>query len=286
MLNLEDLEILIEFSKYKTLTKTAESLMMSQPSLSRIMQRLEQEFEIELFDRKKNSLSLNKNGEYAVKLAKDFLEKSKMLKSSLIEFDRKHRAIDIDVYYFRYFYEFPLPLDKIFPNCITNITEKRIEDILDDLNNSNCDVAFLPYKMNIPGYNTYNVFNETLCIHCPNYSFPSNKKSLSFAELNGKNFFFNKKSGYWYDIIKQKMPLSHFIEIPNVNEYYAIMDTAPILGFTTNLFIEKATYTKRTFIPISDPEATINCYMYVNKKEKRADLSNLIFMDDTHDALI
>ena len=63
MLNLEDLKVLISFQKEGSLTKTAEALNISQPTLTRIMQRLEQEFKATLFIRTKNKLTLNSNGE-------------------------------------------------------------------------------------------------------------------------------------------------------------------------------------------------------------------------------
>lgn len=53
MINIEQLEHLIAFNKYKTLSKAAEKLHISQPILTRSMQKLEQELEVELFHRTK-----------------------------------------------------------------------------------------------------------------------------------------------------------------------------------------------------------------------------------------
>ena len=53
MIELEQLKQLIAFATYGTLSKTAEELYISQPALSRSIQKLEKTLEVELFDRKK-----------------------------------------------------------------------------------------------------------------------------------------------------------------------------------------------------------------------------------------
>ena len=53
MINLEQLKQLIIFSEYGTLSKTAEKLYTSQPSLTRSIQKLEKDLNTKLFDRKK-----------------------------------------------------------------------------------------------------------------------------------------------------------------------------------------------------------------------------------------
>ena len=53
MLNLQHLEQLIVLSQEGTLSKAAEILLISQPSLTRNMQMLEDELGVTLFERKK-----------------------------------------------------------------------------------------------------------------------------------------------------------------------------------------------------------------------------------------
>ena len=48
------LEQLLAFAEYGTLSGAAERLHLSQPALSRSMQRLETELQVPLFDRQKN----------------------------------------------------------------------------------------------------------------------------------------------------------------------------------------------------------------------------------------
>ena len=81
MIELFQLEQLAAFRKHGTLSKAAEVLHLSQPTLTRSMQKLEAEFGVSLFRHTKNKLEFNENGElaaeYAVRIlnqAKDMLE--------------------------------------------------------------------------------------------------------------------------------------------------------------------------------------------------------------------
>ncbi len=66
MLELNQLMQLLKIAECKTISSAAQQLHLSQPALSRSMQKLEDVLQVTLFDRQKNKISLNKNGELAV----------------------------------------------------------------------------------------------------------------------------------------------------------------------------------------------------------------------------
>ena len=74
MIELYQLEHLLAVARYGTLSRAAEELHTSQPVLSRTMQKLEEELQVRLFDRQKNKLTLNKNGEVAVQCAEKVMD--------------------------------------------------------------------------------------------------------------------------------------------------------------------------------------------------------------------
>ena len=65
MLDLEELRQLAAFARWGTLSRAAEELHISQPTLSRTMQSLEEEFGVSLFVREKNKIELNETGRRA-----------------------------------------------------------------------------------------------------------------------------------------------------------------------------------------------------------------------------
>ena len=62
MFELNQLEQLLAFAEYGTLSAAAEHLHLSQPALSRSMRRLEMDLSVPLFDHAKNKIALNENG--------------------------------------------------------------------------------------------------------------------------------------------------------------------------------------------------------------------------------
>ena len=73
MLETNQLSQLITVADTKTLSKAAEILHISQPALTRSIQKLESELNVTLFDRQKNKITLNKTGKLAVSHARRIL---------------------------------------------------------------------------------------------------------------------------------------------------------------------------------------------------------------------
>lgn len=73
MLNLTELKQLITFADCGTLSKAASQLHLSQPTITRTMQHLEDAFNVPLFIRGKNKITLNETGMQAVKYARQLV---------------------------------------------------------------------------------------------------------------------------------------------------------------------------------------------------------------------
>ena len=76
MLELYQLTQLIAIAECGTMSGAAGQLHLSQPALSRSMQKLEEELQVTLFDRKKNKIALNQNGELAVQQARRVVQQA------------------------------------------------------------------------------------------------------------------------------------------------------------------------------------------------------------------
>ena len=62
MVDYNILEQFVTFYQTGTLRETAKRMHISQPALTRNMQKLEAEFQVPLFSRSRNSISLNESG--------------------------------------------------------------------------------------------------------------------------------------------------------------------------------------------------------------------------------
>ena len=73
MFDLAQLEHLVKIAEYGTISAAARQLHLSQPSLTRSMQRLEESFGTPLFTHEKNRVTLNEAGNLAVEQARNVL---------------------------------------------------------------------------------------------------------------------------------------------------------------------------------------------------------------------
>ena len=94
MIELSQLENLLAVEKYGTLSAAAEHIHLSQPALSRSMQKLEDQLRVS-FDRQKNRVSLNATGQLAVEYARRVVEQAGELTRQVRAFDRSRHTISV-----------------------------------------------------------------------------------------------------------------------------------------------------------------------------------------------
>ncbi|MBR1420908.1 MAG: LysR family transcriptional regulator [Selenomonadaceae bacterium] len=95
MIDLQQLIYLKTVAECGTISKAAEILHVSQPAISRAIQRLEEDLQVKIFNRNRNRVELNENGGLALKFAEKILEDSKEMIEQIRAFDRSRRTISI-----------------------------------------------------------------------------------------------------------------------------------------------------------------------------------------------
>ena len=85
------LEELVTFAKYQTLIATAEQLSVTQPTITRGMQKLELAFNVKLFDRQPNRITLTKTGKLAAQEAQKVLMQQQLMLENVQNFDTNQR---------------------------------------------------------------------------------------------------------------------------------------------------------------------------------------------------
>lgn len=84
-----DCMLLQTLFEHQNLTKTAELLYVSQPSLSYRIQQLEKQFGIKIMHRGRRGIEFTPQGEYLVRYAKDLLQQLQKTKEHLLSMDNK-----------------------------------------------------------------------------------------------------------------------------------------------------------------------------------------------------
>ena len=82
-------------AKNGSLTKAAQQLHITQPAMSAMLKKLEEELGVELFDRTPNRIHLNKPGEVALVHVNTILRNVEQLKADVLSAARQNQALSI-----------------------------------------------------------------------------------------------------------------------------------------------------------------------------------------------
>lgn len=262
MLDLMELEQLVAFADYGTLSRAAEALHMSQPSITRAMQRVEEAFGAPLFVRGKNRIALNQTGRLAVKCARELLGAAEDAVSKVRDFDRSLRTIAVESCA-------PAPLWQLLPALSERFPEKTISSrlvetrsIIDDVRDGRCEIGILPAHAALEGLKCMPMLREELSVCLPPGHALADRKSLTFSMLNGFNCLLRSQIGFWTALCREKMPASRFLVQTDEFELRELIRESSLPCFTTNLVRDTDDALRdRVVIPITDAEANVTYHL-------------------------
>lgn len=250
-----------------TTLKASEKLNVSQPSVTKAIQKLEYELGIDLFDRSPNKIVLNENGRVISEYIKDAISIDKRIREKAKELKQKSLTIHIEMTapgptfkYTNFFY-----FDKDSNPQTLEIKDERkcINDVLLGF----ADVAFINSNIQIEGIYCEKILDEKLYVYLPKKHFLAMKtEGVTFEELDGQSFLIAKDLGPWDRIVETHLKKSKFFrqEQENLSE---IVSASSIPGFVTNMSLKFRDDPLRIAIPIMSEDTTIPFYA-ICKKDK------------------
>lgn len=270
MLDLLELEQLAAFADCGRLSKAAENLNISQPTITRTMQHLEEEFAVPLFERSKNRIALNETGWKAVEYAKQLLKGAEQAVQGVRAFDRSLHTISVSSCAPAPLWYLLPALSSEFPDLTVSSSIKRTDDVLKDLGSGDCHLAVLSEKMPTEQYRSIPFLKENLSVCVLPGHVLADYEEISFSELNGHNFLLASRLGFWDDLCRKMMPSSRFLVQTDPFAMQELIRESSLPSFVTDISRErnKEVLEKRIEIPISDPEAKITFYLVFDRKNK------------------
>ena len=271
MIEFNQLEHLVSIAKNKTISKAAEELLISQPGLTRSMQRLEDDLGVSLFNRKKNKIELNENGKLAVEFAQNLLAEREEMIKELTKLSQNHISFGSCA---------PAPLWGV-EYALSNNTEAQIESTLVQDENILIEGlekgrenkrtteeekrSFIKDKK----YISQEFLNESLYLSVPPAHPLAPFKEISFSDLNGQSVLLLSRIGFWNEVCQRMIPESHllFQDDPSVFNELTKMSALPNFRSDITIQIEEAE-DNRILIPITDPEAHVRYYAIYPKDKK------------------
>ena len=266
------LEQLLAFAEYGTLSGAAERLHVSQPALSRSMQRLETELQVPLFDRQKNKIEFNENGRMAADCARQVMDKCQDMISRLQAFDRSQRTILVGSCAPAPLWEIPPVLSDLYPDRTISSEMRENDMLLQGLRDDVYQLIILSYAVEEPGITCVKYGEEHLYFSLPPAHPLSGSKGLYMRDLNGETMLLRNRLGFWRDVTDQKMPDTRFLEQEDI-AFNELVKSSALPSFTTDVaFHREGNPVNRVNIPILDEEANVTYYC-LYKPHGRNDLS-------------
>ena len=269
------LEQLLAFAECGTLSGAAERLHLSQPALSRSMQRLEAELQVPLFDRQKNKIEFNENGRMAAEYARQVMEKCLDMISRVQAFDRSQRTILVGACAPVPLWEIPPLLSDLYPDRTISSEIRKNDVLLQGLRDDVYQLIILPYPVEESGISCVKYGEEHLYFSLPPAHPLSGSKGLCMKDLNGETMLLRNRLGFWRELTDQKMPDTRFLEQEDV-AFEELVKSSALPSFTTDVALKRfGNPTNRVNVPILDEEANVTYYC-LYKSYGRNDLSAFV----------
>lgn len=279
MVDYNILEQFVTFYQTGTLRETAEKMHISQPTLTRNMQKLETEFEVPLFHRTKNSISLNETGLLAAEDAEMLLKQTDNMLQHARDFDRKNRTITFGSCTPILIPELIRRITDTYPMAAISSETKNISQLLDGIRNGTYQLVLLPFCPEDDDLSCRKWGEEHLSFLLPKRHRFARRKSLTVSEMNGENMLLFQDIGFWHDLVLEKMPDSRFLVQTERYTFLELIENSTMPVFATDYFRNSAPDTaaavSRVAVPITDPEFNVSYYL-VCKKEHFKKFGNLL----------
>ncbi len=265
MIEIYLLEQLVAFQECGTLSAAAEHLHISQPALSRSMQKLEDILDVTLFERTKNRIALTGTGRLAADLARRILQSEDDMITSVRNYDRSFHTISVGYCAPGPMMVYSPAITSIFPGMAISSAMEDEPALLKGLLNKKYQMVFLSC---IPD------LKDTFAMPCGKESLylaviPAHpaavyeKTGVSFHDINGETFLMAADVGIWEKIHQTMMPDSRFIRQKDLDLLTEVVNSSSLAAFASSMSLQARGPNYRAgriMIPFTDPEATIQFY--------------------------
>lgn len=156
-------QYVLKVAELQNMTKAANELYITQPSLSHFIAKVEEEVGVPLFDRNTTPISLTYAGEKYVETAKMVLALNDRLKHELSDISaQKKGRVTVGISHARasFFLPYVLPqFQEQFPGVEVRTVEVRSDLIEEYVTKGRCDIGILPFPVSA----AYDLEQEVIC---------------------------------------------------------------------------------------------------------------------------
>lgn len=253
---LEQLRQLVAIAQTGTMSKAAEALHVSQPSISRGMHALETELGQELFTHTRNRVTLNGAGAIALDGARKVLADVDVMRGNLDEHAKRMRTIRLGTVA-------PAPMWLLtqrtvtaYPGTIFSTEYMTEQDLERALLDRSVDVAVLIRPLGLPSIRTQQLMTESLSVEMPPDCNLAGRDHVTWDDLNGLPFLVLESIGFWMDVVREKLPDSQVIVQQDPQVLDQLIGSSDLFNFVTEASKAIHPERNRARVPIWDTGAS------------------------------
>lgn len=268
MIELAQLQQLIAVSERGTISAAADSLHLSQPALTRSLQRLEKELGVALFDRKRNRAVLNRVGEMAVARAKGVLASVGELAEELRDYEARLSTIVIGSCGPACMWDLAAELGERFPEKTIASELGENDALIEGLERGRYRLILTERPVGKPGILCRKYNEEQLCVALPPEHPLSGRKAIHLAELGEESILSYKDFGVWQRLV-DKNPKLHYLVQSDRGILAELVRASSLPCFSSNLTVFRfRTAVNRVRVPLSDEEAFATFYLCAREADR------------------
>lgn len=263
------LEQLDAFARHGTLAAASEELHLTQPTLTRSMQKLESQLGVPLFERENKKIGLNENGRLAADYAARILSVENEMKHRLTLLEKSRRTLSFGSVS-------PGPVKELVPLFSDLFSDKIIQsemkesgELIEGLNNDIYHMIVLNYPIERKGLFCKKVFSERLYYCFVPTDHPVDTNGIYFRDINGRSILMPIGCGFWEQIVAENMPDSKVILQDGNETINLISKHSDLAAFSSDIAIKHNIIRPfRVIIPILDDAAKADYYCVCRENDK------------------
>lgn len=269
------LEELVTFQRTGTLAATAQALQVTQPTITRGMQKLEADLGVKIFERHPNRISLTQTGIFAAQAAQKVLAQNKAFIETVQKYDYNHQNINIGAVA-------PGPLILLSHLQTKVLTQPKIaidtellapKAVLPSLLAHDHALILTNQELMTDAVESPFIGVERLSVNLNQFTLLANKKTVTFSELRGLSFIVLSDIGVWKQVAENQIPEAKFLYQDQQEAFAEITKYSDFPYFSTNIskFHQPQIFTdhNQVNVPISDDLAGMTFYAAYLKENKK-----------------
>lgn len=269
MATLRQLKVFITTAEYKKMSKAAEHLYISQPTISQIISDLEKEYQITLFERQSKELKITPAGKLLLDNARQIVAIYETLDQNMkaihsLQTLRIGATMTVGIHLMG---KMMRELNALHPDIETLVSVTNTHQIEEMLLHNELDVALVEGIISRDEIITKPVLVDNLCIICSTEHPLAQKEFISPEDLHNQKFLLREKGSGTREIF-EKLMLAHHVQYKIIWESTstpAIIDGVEKnlgLGFVSDRCIpEKAA--QGTIHPCPAPDINLKRFFYL-----------------------